>query len=84
MKCLIIDDERIARQELRRLLTVHPFIDVAGEARNGDEALAFMARNAPNLLFLDIHMPGMNAFEFLEKLQDVPQIVSLPPMIPMP
>lgn len=75
MKALIIDDERIARQELRRLLGAHPEIEIAGEARTGEEALDLIARLAPDVLFLDVRMPGMNGFELLEHLDDVPQVV---------
>lgn len=75
MKALIIDDERIARGELRRLLSAHPDIVIAGEARNGDEALSLIERLAPDLLFLDIHMPGMSGFDLLERLPDIPQVV---------
>jgi two-component system LytT family response regulator len=75
MKALIIDDERIARQELRRLLASHPEIEVVGEARTGEEALALINRNFPDVLFLDIHMPGMSAFDFLQRLDDIPQVI---------
>jgi two-component system LytT family response regulator len=75
MKALIVDDERIARQELRRLLTAHPEIEIVGEARNGDEALAAIAQIAPDVVFLDIQMPGMTGFDLLERLEDVPQII---------
>lgn len=75
MKALIVDDERIARQELKRLLATHPEIEVTGEARTGEEALTLIGRHLPDLLFLDIHMPGMSAFDLLQKLDDVPQII---------
>jgi two-component system, LytTR family, response regulator len=79
LKALIVDDERIARQELRRLLAAHPEIEIVGEARNGEEALAAIERpsadQAPDIVFLDIQMPGMTGFELLEKLEDVPQII---------
>lgn len=75
MKALIIDDERIARQELLRLLAAHPEIEVVGEARTGEEALALINRSFPDVLFLDIHMPGMSAFDLLQKLEDVPQVI---------
>lgn len=75
MKALIVDDERIARQELRRLLASYPGIDIAGEARNGDEALLLIRRHSPDVLFLDIQMPGISAFELLQKLDDVPQVI---------
>ncbi|MDP8981777.1 MAG: LytTR family DNA-binding domain-containing protein [Acidobacteriota bacterium] len=75
MKALIVDDERIARQELRRLLAAHPEIEIAGEARGGEEALALIPKLAPDLVFLDIQMPGMTGFELLERLDDVPQVI---------
>lgn len=75
MTALIIDDERLARAELTRLLSAHPEIEIAGEARNGEEALSEIARLAPDLLFLDIQMPGMTGFELLDRLDDVPQVI---------
>lgn len=75
MRALIVDDERIARQELRRVLMAHPEIEVCGEAKTGEEALSCIRRLAPDVLFLDIHMPGMSGFELLERLDDVPQVI---------
>jgi two-component system LytT family response regulator len=53
MKALIIDDERLARNELRRLLEAHPSIEIIGEAVNGEDALVKIADLKPDLLFLD-------------------------------
>jgi two-component system LytT family response regulator len=75
MRALIVDDERIARQELRRLLGAHPEIEIVGEAKNGEEALALIVQLSPDLLFLDIQMPGMTGFELLDRLEDVPQVI---------
>lgn len=75
MKALIIDDERLARLELRRLLGKHPEVEVAGEARGGEEALELIAQLDPDLLFLDIQMPGMTGFELLERLEDLPAVI---------
>ena len=75
MRALIVDDERLARAELRRLLAVHPEIEIAGEAQNGEEALALIEKLAPALLFLDIQMPGLGGFELLERLEDMPQVI---------
>ena len=75
MKALIIDDERLARLELRRLLGAHPEVEIAGEARDGEEALGLIATLNPDLLFLDIQMPGMTGFELLERLEEVPSVV---------
>jgi len=75
MTALIIDDERIARQELRRLLAAHLEIEIVGEARTGVEALEQIGRLAPDVLFLDVRMPGMSGFDLLEHLDDVPQVI---------
>ncbi len=75
MKALLIDDERIARAELRRLLGAHPEIEIIGEARNGKEALEQIAALAPEVIFLDIQMPGMSGFELLERLDEPPQVI---------
>jgi two-component system, LytTR family, response regulator len=75
MKALVIDDERLARLELRRLLAAHPEVEIAGEARGGEEALAMIPKLAPDLIFLDIQMPGMSGFDLLERLEDLPQVI---------
>jgi len=77
MKALIVDDERLARLELRRLLAAHADIDVAGEARGGEDALALVTSLAPDLVFLDIQMPGMTGFDVLERLDldDMPLVI---------
>jgi len=75
MKALIIDDERLARLELRRLLAAHPEVEIVGEARTGDEGLQLTGQLAPELVFLDIQMPGMTGLEMLECLEDLPQVI---------
>ena len=75
MTALIVDDERLARLELRRMLAAHPEVEVVGEARNGEEALDLVPKLAPDVVFLDIRMPGMTGFDLLERLEDVPQVI---------
>jgi len=76
MKALLIDDERLARSELRRMLAKHPDIAVIGEAANADEARARVAEFRPDLLFLDIQMPGDDGFALLESLEPpLPQVI---------
>lgn len=75
MRALIIEDERLARLELRRLLAAHPEVEICGEARTGEEALGLIGELGPDLLFLDIQMPGMTGFELLEQLEDLPAVV---------
>jgi two-component system LytT family response regulator len=75
MKALVIDDERLARKELISLLSNYPKIEIVGEAINADDALEKIAELKPELLFLDIQMPGKNGFELLESLDVVPQVI---------
>lgn len=75
MKALIVDDERLARTELRRLLNPFKEINVVGEAVNAEDALNKITELNPELIFLDIQMPGKNGFEMLEELDSVPTVV---------
>ena len=75
MKAIIIDDERLARVELKRLLTPFKEINVIGEAVNVEDALKKISELNPDLIFLDIQMPGKNGFELLEELDSVPKVV---------
>jgi two-component system LytT family response regulator len=75
MKALIIDDERLARTELRRLLEPFKEIEIVGEAVNADEAIEKIAQLNPELIFLDIQMPGKSGFEMLEELDKVPKVI---------
>jgi len=69
---LIVDDERLARSRLRRLLDPDPEIEIAGECANGPEAVDFLRHHNPGLVFLDIQMPGMDGFEVLKKTKSEP------------
>jgi two-component system, LytTR family, response regulator len=76
MKALIIDDERLARNELRRLLENFPKVNIIGEASNADEAIVMIEELKPDLLFLDIQMPGKTGFDLLSSLEnDVPDVI---------
>jgi len=67
-KALLVDDERLARNDLRRLLEKHSNITIIGEAANGLEALEQVKELHPDLVFLDIQMPGINGFDVLEHM----------------
>ena len=75
MRALIVDDERLARQELRRLLAAHQDVEIVAEARNADEAEDLLERHEPELLFLDIQMPGRSGLEMLERFPNPPQTI---------
>lgn len=75
MRALIVDDERLARKELIKLLEEHPSIEIVGEAMNADEAEQMINELNPDLLFLDIQMPGRTGFQLLESLESVPLVV---------
>lgn len=76
MKALLIDDERLARNELRRLLAAFPEITIVGEAANAKQAREQLAALAPDLIFLDVQMPGETGMELLESLEPpVPHVI---------
>jgi two-component system LytT family response regulator len=75
MKALLIDDERLARQELKNLLAPYSEIQVIGEANNAETAIESIKLLKPDVIFLDIQMPGKNGFELLEEISGLPEVV---------
>ena len=75
IKTLLIDDERLARVELRKLLKEHPSIEVIEEAANVEEALQKIDLLKPDLIFLDIQMPSKTGFDLLAELDRAPQVI---------
>lgn len=76
MKALLIDDERLARNELRRLIAAFPAIVIVGEATNANQAREQIAALKPDLLFLDVQMPGETGMQLLESLEPpVPEVI---------
>lgn len=67
IRALVVDDERLARQELRRLLAAHPEVRVVGEAAGVDEAARLIEREQPDVIFLDVQMPGESGFDLFER-----------------
>lgn len=75
MKTLIVDDSRLARNELKRLLKEFDNVQIVGEAASADEAKEKLNELKPDLMFLDIQMPGKNGFELLEELEVLPEVI---------
>jgi two-component system LytT family response regulator len=77
LNAIIVDDEQLARRGLSLRLQQLPEVDVVAECANGEEALLAVAQHNPDLLFLDIQMPGMDGFDVVEKLQgdDMPLVI---------
>ena len=75
MKAIIIDDERLARAELRRLLQDFPEIEIVDEASNAEEGVQKIDSHNPDLIFLDIQMPGKTGFDMLSELDHAPQVI---------
>jgi two-component system, LytTR family, response regulator len=74
-KALIIDDERLARNELKKLLADFSEIEVIGEATNADEGIEKIDSLVPDLIFLDIQMPGKTGFDMLLELDRAPHVI---------
>jgi two-component system LytT family response regulator len=75
MKAILIDDERLARQELRNLLSAHKEIEIVAECANAMEAKEKIAEISPDVIFLDIQMPGKTGLELLEEISALPEVV---------
>lgn len=76
-RVLLVDDEPLARERVKRLLLVHPDFDVVGEAAHGDAALDWLQQNEADLVLLDIQMPGRNGLETAAAIQEL----SNPPLL---
>ncbi|HPN69018.1 MAG TPA: response regulator transcription factor [Saprospiraceae bacterium] len=72
---VIVEDSRLARNELKELIRPFDEIEIIGEAENVESALELMQNSPPQLLFLDINLPGKSGFELLELLDEVPKVV---------
>lgn len=75
MKCVIIDDSDLARSELRYLLQPFDYVQIVGEADSASSALEEIEKAMPDLIFLDIQMPGKDGFALLEELDSVPEVI---------
>ncbi len=75
VKAIIIDDERLARNELKKLLQEHPDIEVIDEAGNVDEGIEKIETLNPELIFLDIQMPGKTGFDLLAEVEKAPRVI---------
>jgi two-component system LytT family response regulator len=75
IKTIIVDDERLAREELKNLLKDYKDIKIIDEANNADDAIEKIESQKPDLVFLDIQMPGKTGFDLLEELIDVPYVI---------
>jgi two-component system LytT family response regulator len=75
MRALIIDDERLARNELKKLLLDFPEVEVIGEAANANEGIDKIESLSPDLVFLDIQMPGKTGFDMLTELESAPHVI---------
>lgn len=75
IKCLVVEDSRLARKELVNLLIELDSFNAIEEAANGEEAIEILKSYQPDVIFLDIHLPGMTGFDFLESLNHIPKVI---------
>ena len=75
MRVLVVDDEELARARIKELLAGIPDVEVAGEAENGLRAVELVGELGPDVVILDIQMPGMDGFEVVEALTRVPLVI---------
>ena len=75
IKVIIVDDERLAREEVKRALKIYEDFVLIGEAENADDAKILIEKEMPDLIFLDIQMPEKSGFDLLESLENVPNVL---------
>ena len=75
IKAILIDDERLARNELKKLLLDFPEVEVIAEAANAEEGIERIESMSPDLIFLDIQMPGKTGFDMLAQLEKAPHVI---------
>ena len=75
IKAILIDDERLARNELKKLLLDFPEVEVIAEAANAEEGIERIESLSPDLIFLDIQMPGKTGFDMLAQLEKAPHVI---------
>jgi two-component system LytT family response regulator len=75
LRAVLVDDEPLARKRLRRLLAEHPEVEIAGEASDGIEACRVIDELKPDLVFLDVQMPGLSGFEVLANVRHRPSVI---------
>jgi two-component system, LytTR family, response regulator LytT len=81
LKALIVDDEKLARDELQYLLSSFEDVEVVAQGKNGIEAIELVPRLEPDVLFLDVQMPGLDGFAVLRKLLDKSREITLPQVV---
>lgn len=72
IRAVIVEDSRLARNELKELIKLHDDLELVGEAGNVDDGVELIEKESPDLLFLDINMPEKDGFDLLELLDEVP------------
>ena len=75
LKAIIVDDERLARAELKKLLQEFPDINIIDEAANAEEGIEKIELQNPDVIFLDIQMPGKTGFDLLADLEKAPHVI---------
>ena len=75
MRTIIVDDERLAREEFKSMLSKYPNIEIIGEYKNTIEAEEALKTLQPDLMFIDIQMPGETGLEFLERIDNAPRTI---------
>ncbi len=73
--CLVVEDSRLARKEITHLLDELSMFEKIFQAENAEDAITLLNQEDPDVVFLDIHLPGKNGFDLLESLDELPQVI---------
>ena len=75
IRTLVVDDEKLARERLKGFLSAIKDVEVVGEAEDGKETISLVEKEQPDLIFLDVEMPGQNGFSVYKSLEDPPHVI---------
>jgi len=75
LRCIIVEDEVMARKSLQRLCEQHESLDLVSVFENAEDALVFLSTEKVDVIWLDVEMPGLSGFDLLENLTAIPQVI---------
>ena len=81
IRTLVVDDESLARERIRDMLATDPQIEIIADCGNGQEAIEAIQQSSPDLVFVDVEMPGIDGFTVIERIRSDPALRDIPAIL---